>query len=159
MPLIGGQATYYTVFSFLPLFLRNERHLSIASTASYLWVVIVGGFLGYVSSGYLHDMFGRRPTFTLYYLGIAAAVLLFILTPIGTEAEGYTIVALLGFTLSGSAGGLGAYLSELFPTQIRGSGVGFAYNVGSGIGAPGPLAVGAATHALGLGGAILVVTW
>jgi MFS family permease len=156
--LVGGQGSYYTVFSFLPLFLRNERHLSIASTASYLWVVIVGGFLGYVSSGYLHDMFGRRPTFTLYYLGIAVAVLLFILTPIGSEAAGYAIVALLGFTLSGSAGGLGAFLSELFPTQIRGSGVGFAYNVGRGIGALGPLAVGAATHALGLGGAILVVT-
>jgi MFS family permease len=155
--LVGGQGAYYTVFSFLPLFLRNERHLSIASTASYLWVVIVGGFLGYVSSGYLHDMFGRRPTFTLYYLGIAAAVLLFILTPIGTEAAGYAIVALLGFTLSGSAGGLGAFLSELFPTQIRGSGVGFAYNVGRGVGALGPLAVGTATPALGLGGAILVV--
>lgn len=156
--LVGGQGTYYTVFSFLPLYLRDDRHLSIASTATYLWVVIVGGFLGYVGSGYLHDLLGRRPTFTLYYLGVAAAVLLFILAPIGTAAGGYAVVFLLGFTLSGSAGGLGAFLSELFPTELRGSGVGFAYNVGRGIGALGPLAVGAAAHTLALGGAILTVT-
>ncbi|MBO0873188.1 MAG: MFS transporter [Pseudonocardia sp.] len=156
--LVGGQGAYYTVFGFLPLYLRDDRHLSIASTATYLWVVIVGGFLGYVSSGYLHDLLGRRPTFTLYYLGIAVAVLLFVLAPIGTAAGGYAVVFMLGFTLSGSAGGLGAFLAELFPTELRGSGVGFAYNVGRGIGALGPLAVGAAAHALALGGAILTVT-
>jgi MFS family permease len=84
-------------------------------------------------------------------------ILLFILAPIGTIAAGYTVVFLLGFMLSGSAGGLGAFLSELFPTKVRGSGIGFAYDVGRGIGALGPMAVGFAAGAIGLGNSILIV--
>ena len=71
----------------------------------------------------------------------------------------------LGFAASGIFSGMGAYLTELFPSRIRANGQGFAYNFGRGIGAFFPVLVGylSETHglatAIGLfaGGAYLVV--
>jgi MFS family permease len=48
----------------------------------------------------------------------------------------------LGFVISGIFSGSGAFLAELFPTAMRGSGQGFCYNVGRGIGATFPAVVG-----------------
>ncbi len=52
----------------------------------------------------------------------------------------------LGFFASGYFSGLGAFLTELYPTRLRGSGQGFCYNFGRGIGALFPFLVGCALH-------------
>jgi hypothetical protein len=55
------------------------------------------------------------------------------------------IMLLLGFPLGlspGDASGMGPFLTELFPTRLRGSGQGFSYNFGHGIGALFPALVG-----------------
>ena len=49
----------------------------------------------------------------------------------------------LGFFASGYFSGIGAFLTELYPTRLRGSGQGFCYNFGRGIGALFPFLVGA----------------
>jgi len=154
---IGIQGIYYSVFVFLPLFLKSERGLSVVGTATYTWVVIMGSFLGYVSSGFLHDAFGRRPTFTFFFAGSALHVALFVLSPIARPEIGYVVSFLLGFFASGQAGGMGAYLAELFPTRIRASGQGLAYNVGRGVAAFGPLMVGRLAEHIGFGTAVLWV--
>jgi len=154
---VGVQGIYYSVFIFLPLFLKSDRGLSIVGTAAYTWVVIVGSFVGYVCSGFIHDAIGRRPTFTIFFTGSVASIALFVLSPIARPQLGYPISFLLGFFASGQAGGMGAYLAELFPTRIRATGQGVAYNVGRGIAAFGPFAVGGLTSSIGLGPAILWV--
>ena len=154
---LGSQGIYYSVFVFLPLFLKNERGLSVVGTATYTWVVIVGSFIGYCASGFAHDALGRRPTFTVFFLGSTASIALFVLTPVARPELGYVISFFLGFFASGQAGGMGAYLAELFPTALRASGQGFAYNVGRGVAAFGPLVVGVWAASIGLGAAILWV--
>ncbi len=154
---IGIQGIYYSVFIFLPLFLESERGFSIVETATYTWIVIIGSFLGYVSSGFLHDAIGRRPTFTFFFMGSAANIALFVLSPIARPEIGYPMSFLLGFFASGQAGGMGAYLAELFPTRIRASGQGFAYNVGRGLAAFGPLTIGRLADGIGFGPAVLWV--
>src|SRR5262249_39240979 len=57
----------------------------------------------------------------------------------------------LGFFASGIFSGMGAFLTENFPTRMRGSGQGFAYNLGPGIGALNPTLVGLLSAALPLG--------
>ena len=47
-------------------------------------------------------------------------------------------------------------MTELFPSAVRGTGQGFCYNAGRGIGALFPALVGWLTLRLGLGGAIVV---
>lgn len=154
---VGVQGIYYSVFVFLPLFLRDERGLSVVGTATYTWVVIAGSFLGYFLSGHIHDAIGRRPAFTLFFVAAAASIALFVLTPAAGAGAAYLVCFALGFFASGQAGGLGAYLAELFPTRMRASGQGLAYNAGRGIAAFGPLSVGLFTDTIGLGNAILIV--
>ena len=60
----------------------------------------------------------------------------------------------LGFFASGIFSGMGAFLTENFPTRMRGSGQGFAYNFGRGIGALNPTFVGLLSTTLPLGQSI-----
>jgi hypothetical protein len=53
---------------------------------------------------------------------------------------------------------MGPFLTELFPTRMRGSGQGFSYNFGRGIAAMNPLFVGMLSATLPLGHSIGVFT-
>lgn len=53
---------------------------------------------------------------------------------------------------------MGPFLSELFPTRIRGTAQGFAYNAGRAIGALFPLLVGILSASFPLGEAIGIFT-
>ena len=139
---VGGQGTYYSVFVFLPTFLVEERGQTVVGTATYSWVVIAGSFIGYVVAGVIHDAIGRRPTFTFYFLGSAAAIAAFVLIPIDGSFITYAVSFLLGFFASGQAAGYGSFLAELFPSNMRAGGQGLAYNVGRGLAALGPGFIG-----------------
>ena len=154
---IGVQGIYYSVFIFLPTYLGEERGLDIVGTFSFTSVAIVGSFVGYVSSGFFLDWIGRRPTFLIFFVGSALSVSLFVFTPAATPELGVPIIFLLGFFASGQAGGTGAYLAELFPTKIRATGQGFAYNFGRGLAAFGPLTVGLAAETIGWGNSIMTI--
>ena len=69
----GMQGAYYAVTTWLPTYLKTERNLSVLNTGSYLLVLIIGSFLGYLTSAYLSDRLGRRDCFILF--AVAAAVL------------------------------------------------------------------------------------
>jgi MFS family permease len=154
---LGGQGTYYSVFVFLPTFLEQERGQSVVGTATYVWIVIAGSFLGYVLAGFVHDAIGRRPGFTLYFLGSAASIAAFVLIPISSSASTYAVAFFLGFFASGQMAGFGAFLAELFPTEMRGAGQGLAYNVGRGLAALGPGFIGITAASIGMGTSILIV--
>ncbi len=151
------QSIYYSVFTFLPLFLSEERGIAVTGVSLYLWIVILGSFVGYVCAGFIHDRIGRRPTFSIYFVGSALAIVFFLLVPIAGVWG--TIVAAfpLGFFAAGQTAGLGAYLAELHPTEIRATGQSFSYSMGRGISGVATGTVGGVTAALGLGPAIAVV--
>jgi MFS family permease len=154
---VGGQGTYYSVFVFLPTFLVEERGQTVVGTATYSWVVIAGSFIGYVLAGFIHDAIGRRPAFTLYFLGSASAICAFVLIPIDGSFTTYTVSFLLGFFASGQAAGYGSFLAELFPSNMRAAGQGLAYNLGRGLAALGPGFIGITADSIGLGESIMIV--
>ena len=61
---------------------------------------------------------------------------------------------LLGFFGLGVFSGIGAFMSELHPGEVRGSGAGFSYSVGRAIGGLCPLLIGTMSGHLALGDAI-----
>jgi MFS family permease len=133
------------------------RKLSVLNTGSYTFMIIVGSFLGYLVAAQLADRIGRRKTFFLFGICTAVTAVLYTLIPI----DNTTMLFLgfpLGFFLSGNFSGVGAFLTELFPSRVRGSGQGFVYNFGRGLGAFSPPLVGYMSATIPLGQAIGIVT-
>ncbi len=151
---LGAQGGYYAINTWLPLYL-NARGLSVTHTAGYLMVVIAGSFTGYLTSAHLADRIGRRLTLVLFAACAAVTVTLYTVVPISD-----TTTLLLGFPLgffpSGSFSPMGAFFTELFPTALRGSGQGFSYNLGRGVGAFFPAMVGFFSVHMKLGQAIAI---
>src|SRR6185436_507823 len=96
---------------------------------------------------------GRRYLFLTFSIGAIALVLLYTQVPLSNELL-WVLGFPLGFFASGYFSGMGAFLTELYPTRLRGSGQGFCYNFGRGIGALFPTLVGFLSTSMGLGGAI-----
>jgi MFS family permease len=148
----GMMSAYYSLTNWLPTFLSTERHLSAGGTTSYLLMVIVGSFAGYLTCAWLSDTIGRRRGFIGFALCAAALTLLYTQMPIsgGMLVLGF----LLGFFGLGIFSGIGAFMSELYPSQVRGSGAGFSYSVGRGVGGLCPLLIGKLSSHVPLGDAI-----
>jgi MFS family permease len=151
----GATGGSYTFLIWLPTYLKTDRGLSVIGTTGYTMVMILGAFVGFLLGAYLADAIGRKRTFLISALGSAAMLAIYMLAPI----DNHTML-LLGFPLGLCAfmmfSPMGPYMTELFPTHIRGAGQGFCYNFGRGIGALFPGLVGALSLVLGLGNAIAV---
>lgn len=149
----GMQGAYYAVTTWLPTFLKVERHLSVLNTSGYLVVLICGSFAGYLTSAWASDAIGRRRCFILFAVCAILLVVSYTLLPV-TNKMMLILGFPLGFFLSGIFSGMGAYLSELYPSHIRGSGQGFCYNFGRAVGAIFPGMIGTLSNHMPLGTAI-----
>jgi MFS family permease len=137
----GMQGAYYSIGVWLPTFLKTERHLTVLGSGGYQFMFIAGSFTGYLTGAYLSDRLGRRLCFILVAFLAALLVTAYTLIPIDDSIMLFLGFP-LGFLMSGIFSGAGAFLAELFPSEIRGSGQGFCYNFGRGIGSTFPLMVG-----------------
>jgi MFS family permease len=149
----GAQGGYYAITTWLPTFLKTERHLTVLGTGGYLAMVIAGSYVGYIVSAFLTDRLGRKRNFILFAAGSLGIALAYTRLPV-TDSVMLVLGFPLGFLVSGVFSGMGAFLTELFPTRMRGSGQGFCYNMGRAIGSLFPFAIGAAGQSLPLGHAI-----
>jgi|SRR5437588_766048 len=157
---------YWGLFTWIPSFLslpvsKGGRGLSLVVGTTFYLALSPGKWLGYASFGFFADAFGRRkPYFT--YLLIAA-----ILVPLYAVIQSPLVLLLLGpfvaFFGTGFFSGYAAIASELFPGEIRATSMGLSYNVGRGLSAAAPFAVGAMATRFGflpafflLAGAFLV---
>ena len=140
----GMLGAYYAVNTWLPTYLSSERHLSAGGTSRYLLVLIAGSFAGYLTAAWLSDALGRRRCFMLFAAAGAVLVLAYTWMTV-SDAEMLVLGFPLGFFQSGIFSGTGAYLSELYPSAVRGSGQGFSYSAGRAAGALFPALIGAAS--------------
>ncbi|MGZ7108761.1 MAG: MFS transporter, partial [Methanobacterium sp.] len=128
-------SAYWFTYSWMPDYLYSERHFSLAKSASWIIVTQIGGFAGYLSFGFVADWIGRRPTYTIY--AVLMALGLVMITAFWNIVVVYPAVILsfmflVGFG-TGFFGGYGALFSELFPTKIRNSASGSAFNLARGV--------------------------
>lgn len=151
----GCQGGYYAITFWVPRFLTAERKLSIVGSTGYLAALIIGSFIGYLTGAWLADRIGRRNLFLIFSLGAIAVVLVYTQVQLSNELL-WVLGFPLGFFASGYFSGIGAFLTELYPTRLRGSGQGFCYNFGRGIGALFPFLVGALSTSTSLANAIAI---
>jgi MFS family permease len=152
----GMMAGYFATFFWLPTFLKTERGLSVLNTGFYTFVVILGSFVGYLAAAYASDHLGRRKTFILFAVGSAVIAVTYTMLPI-SDAWMLFLGFPLGFFVSGNFSGCGPFLTELYPSRVRGSGQGFAYNFGRGMSAFSTPLVGYLSSTITLGKGIGVV--
>src|ERR1700692_1913260 len=154
-----GMFGYWGLFTWIPAYLslpisQGGRGLSLVKTTTFFLVLCLGKWLGYALFGFFADAFGRRKPYFIYLL-IAAA-----LTPIYGSAESAFCLLVLGpfvaFFGTGFFSGYAAIASEIFPGEIRAAAMGFSYNVGRGLSAFAPLAVGALAVKYGIGPAFFL---
>ncbi|AWE49145.1 MULTISPECIES: MFS transporter [Streptomyces] len=151
----GVQGGYYTLATWVPTYLKTERELSVVGTGGYLTFLISGAFAGYLTGGYLTDLLGRRRNIWLFALLSAVCILAYANIPSGANTLLLVLGFPLGFCMSAIFSGFGSYLSELYPTAVRGTGQGFTYNTGRAVGAVFPTMVGFLADSWGVGGALV----
>lgn len=147
---LGGN---YITLTWLPAYLKMERHLTDLGTSFHLWTLIAGAFVGYFASARLSDAVGRKRTFVINTLGVLATVSAYTFGGVGNNFA-FLLEFPLGVFQSGIVAGMGATFTELFPTRVRAGGQGFTYNLGRGIGSAMPALVGYLSMTRGLGTAI-----
>ncbi len=152
---MGAQGGYYAITTWVPTFLKSERKLTVIGSTGYLAFLIVGSLVGFLCGAWMADRYGRRKLFITFSIGAICLVLAYTQWEITNEMMMWLGFP-LGFFASGYFSGLGAFLTELFPTRLRGSGQGFCYNFGRGMGAVFPALVGYFSTQYGLAAAIAV---
>ncbi|WP_423197236.1 MULTISPECIES: MFS transporter [unclassified Cupriavidus] len=150
---LGAHGGYHAVTTWLPTYLKTERHLSVLGTGGYLAVVIVSFIIGCFVSAWLQDRIGRRWNVIFFALACAITVNLYALLPIGDLGMLFLSFP-LGLFSAGIPATMGALFNELYPQGVRGTGVGFCYNFGRIVAAVFPFLVGHMGNSMPLGTAL-----
>jgi MFS family permease len=148
---------WWGLFTWVPRFLsmpvaQGGRGLDIVQTSGWTIVMQVGTFLGYLTFGYLADRFNRKYTY-IAFLAIAA-----VLVPIFASVRNPTLLLVIGpfvgFFGTGYFSGFVVIASELFPTHLRATAMGFVYNIGRIVSAAAPWMIGGVAGHAGIGAAL-----
>lgn len=146
---IGTHGGYWALATWWPTMLKLERGMTTAQAATHMAMLVGGSLAGYAIGATLSDRIGRRGTLALFAAGGIVTVLVATELPL-SDAALLALGAPLGLFAMGLYSAIGPVLNELYPTRLRGSGLGFCYNVGRGVAGLAPFAVGGsiATHGI-----------
>jgi MFS family permease len=101
----------------------------------------VGSLAGMVTFTLLAASVSRRLAF-FCALVFSMGVTMFVFTSLRSAADAYWMLPLMGFGQLAVFAGYSIYFPELFPTRLRGTGVGFCYNTVRYLAAPAPILFG-----------------
>jgi MFS family permease len=144
---------WWGLFPWIPRFLslpvsQGGRGLSIVQTSEWTIIMQAGTAFGYLSFGYLADIFGRKRVY-IGFLLVAAA-----LVPLYAHTRDPHLLLLfgpvVGFFGTGFFSGFTIIASEVFPTAVRGTAMGVVYNIGRFLGAGAPYLIGYITDISGI---------
>jgi MFS family permease len=152
---------WWGLFTWIPSYLGRPVEdggagLSILRTSTWIILMQVGMWLGYVTFGFIADWIGRKRSYVAYLLTAAVLVPIY-----GATREPAALLALgplVAFFGTGYFSGFGAVSAELFPTSIRATAQGITYNLGRGISALAPFVVGSLAASRGLGAAFSITS-
>lgn len=136
---------YYGVFVYLPVKLSAEG-MGFMRGQEFLIVLALAQLPGFALSAYSVERYGRKPTLIGFLLLSAMGCLLYSLGTSVPLIVGSTL--LLSFSLLGTWGALYAFTPEVYPTDLRASGMGLAGAIArlGGLFAPALIAPIMATH-------------
>jgi MFS family permease len=132
---VTDMSAYWFTYSWMPRYLYDKLHFSMARSGIWMLVTQAGGLLGYLSFGLVADWKGRRIAYTIYSL-LWAIGLLSVTWFWGSIVVLPSLTLLFMFLIglgTGNFSGYGPIFSELFPTRIRSTAMGTAFNLARGV--------------------------
>ena len=152
---------WWGLFTWVPRFLsmpqaEGGRGLSIVETSEWTIAMQAGAFVGYIAFGYIADRFSRKYT----YIGflVTASLLVPAFAFVRQPGALLAIGPFVGFFGTGYFSGFSVIASELFPTSLRGTAMGFVYNIGRVTSAAAPYLIGSLSVTAGLSSALTITS-
>lgn len=127
IPLVGAWAASKWIFPWAEV-IAGKENPDYKSTAQAWWSI--GAVLGSFSGAQLASLIGRRLAYFLISLGSTAITCGLFLFTKPMQPIFLPLLFCQGFIATLFFGWLPLYLPELFPTRVRATGSGVAYNVG-----------------------------
>ncbi|MGI6452268.1 MAG: MFS transporter [Syntrophomonadaceae bacterium] len=139
--VLGTLLAYWSAFSWIPNWLVAEKGMDIIKSMNYYMFLQIGGIIGYILFAFIADRFGRKkPAFVVL---AASFVCVLIFVNINDPTIMLIFAPIYSFITYPIFGLYGGYMSELFPTDIRATGVNSIYNLGRMVCFFGPAMLGA----------------
>jgi putative MFS transporter len=120
---MGINLGYYGFVLWTPSLLMTQGFTMVKSF-EFTLIMCLAQLPGYLAAAILIERVGRKPTLTVFFAGTAAAAWLF--GHATSEAQILAFGCLLYFFALGAWGCVYSYTPELYPTDIRGAGTGWA---------------------------------
>lgn len=131
---------YHGSLGFLPTLLQQFGHIDRVHVAPIMIFATISSWLGMILTGWLSQKIGRKKSMIFFAIG---SIILVIPIAYGILGDNLTstvlFVVIYAFVVSTASGPVPAFFSERFPTEIRNSAAGFAYNGGLIVGSWSPL--------------------
>lgn len=155
---IFDMSAYWFTYSWMPGYLHEQRNFSLTKSAAWMLITQAGGFIGYTTFGMVADKLGRRPAYSIYSFIMAMGLIS--ITIFWDEIVIHQTLILgcmflVGFG-TGMFGGYGPLFSELFPTHIRSTAMGTAFNLARGVQFFTPVIIATVAVSYGLGSGISI---
>ena len=132
---LTDMSAYWFTYLWMPKYLYDSLGFSMARSGAWILVAQTGGLIGYLSFGAFADWKGRRLAYMLYSFVWAAGLLSitwFWSALAAAPAAALFCMFLIGIG-TGNFSGYGPIFAELFPTSIRNTAMGTAYNLARGV--------------------------
>ena len=145
------QFGYYGVNNWMPSYLENELGMKFKEMTAYMVGTYTAMILGKVLAGFMADKLGRR--FTYAFGAIGTAIFLPLIVFYNSPDNILYLLVIFGFLYGIPYGVNATYMTESFATNVRGTAIGGAYNVGRLGAAIAPATIGylASGGSIGLG--------
>jgi len=122
------QFGYYGVSNWLPAYLESDLGIKFKEMTMYMIGTFFIMICTKIIAGYIADRIGRRAVFAFGTMGTAIFIPIIVF---GNTPDNILWLMLLFGFLYGIPYGINAtYMTESFPTKVRGTAVGGAYNIG-----------------------------
>lgn len=153
------QFSYYGANTWLPSYVAKDLGVNLKAMSWYVAATYAMMVVGKIITGVFGDILGRRLTWVL--AGLLTAIYVPCVIHFATPSNVAWLLLGFGFLYGAPYAINATYMSESFPTSVRGTCVAAAYNVGRIGGILSPLVIGyiAKGHSIGAGIALLGISY
>lgn len=149
-----GIFTYYGFFTWLPSLLV-EQGFDISRSFLFSILIYLAQIPGYYTAAFVSEKLDRKWTIVACFAGAAISAV----AMAGADSNIALVVSgmFLSFFMNGNSACWYAYTSEIYPTQIRATGLGFASAFGRVGGIAAPIIIGISYGAIGFSGVLTLL--